>query len=126
MSITLAHLDLPPGLHWVDEFDVQAVSQAVRRRLDGGITVYPRGNTLGRAITLETAEDHWIARATGEALLLLAATPGLSMTLALRGTVHQVVFRHHDPPALELRPLVAFSDPRGDDPLVGRLKLMTV
>jgi hypothetical protein len=126
MTILLAHIPLPAGLRWIDEFDAQSVTQAVRRRLDGGLTIYPRGNVAGRPITLEATEDHWLARSAAEALAVLAAAPGLTMTLNLRGVGYSVLFRHQDPPALELRALVDYADPRADDPVIGRIKLMTL
>jgi hypothetical protein len=126
----LATLALPDGLAWIDEFADDAVAQTMRRRLDGGITLYPRGNIAGRPITLEARADHWLTRAQAEALLALAAAPGalydLQFTARLGAPSYRVVFRHHEPPALELRPLVDYADPRADDPLVGTIKLLTV
>lgn len=126
MSITLASITLPAGLRWIDEFDADAVQQSVRRRLDGGLTIYPRGNVAGRPITLEATEDQWLTRAMAESLASLALAPGQTMPLAIRGATYSVLFRHQDPPALDLRPLVDYADPAADDPIVGRVKLMTI
>jgi hypothetical protein len=126
MTILLAHIALPAGLRWIDEFDDQAVTQSVRRRLDGGLTIYPRGNVAGRPITLEATEDQWLTRTQAEGLAGLASAPGMILALSLRGVGYSVLFRHQDPPALELRALVDYADPRADDPVIGRIKLMTI
>ena len=130
MTILLATLSLPPGLAWIDEWATDAVAQTMRRRLDGGVTLYPRGNIAGRPITLQAGPDHWLTRAQAEALLELAAAPGavytLTFPLRLGAPSYSVAFRHHEPPALDLRALVDYADPRADDPVVGTLKLLTV
>jgi len=124
--ITLDALTLPAGLVWVDEWDADAVQQTVRRRLDGGLSIFPRGNVAGRPITLEATPDHWLTRTQAEALAALAAVPGQRMTLTLHGATYSVAYRHQDAPALELRPLIDYADPLPDDPVIGRVKLMTL
>jgi hypothetical protein len=128
--IQLDTLALPDGLLWSDEFAADAVSQSMRRRLNGAVTLYPRGNIAGRPITLEARADQWITRAQAEALLELAAAPGavytLQFTARVGATSFSVVFRHHDPPALDLAPLIDYADPDADDPIVGTIKLLTV
>jgi hypothetical protein len=125
----LASVTLPDGLNWIDEFDDQSISQVARRRLDGGLTLYVRSNLAGRPITLEATAEQWITRAQAQSLALLAAVPGGRYTLtftARAGLAFQVAWRHHEAPALDLRPLVDYADPAADDPLIGTLKLMTI
>lgn len=126
MSIVLATLTLPDGLRWVDEYATVPVAQTVRARLDGGWAVYPRAVTGGREITLVAPEDHWLTRAQADALAVMAAVSGASYVLSLRGTSYTVLFRHHDPPALDLQPLVDWGDAQNADPIIGTIKLMTL
>lgn len=127
--ILLDTLTLPSGLAWPDEFSGDTpVAQTVARRLDGGLAVYPRAQAGGRSITLVATDDHPLTRAQGATLAVLAAVPGATYALSLtdRGIAAQVMFRHHDAPALELTPLVDYQDPLPTDRLVGTIKLMTV
>jgi hypothetical protein len=124
--IRLDTLDLPDGLDWPDEFATGTIGQSVRRRLDGGIVVYPRALAAGRSITLVAPNDQPLTRAQAAALEALAAVVGASYTLTLRDAAFQVMFRHHDPPAIDLTPLVDYADPIDDDVVVGTIKLFTV
>ena len=124
--IQLDTTTLPDGLDWPDEFDTGVVGQSVRRRLDGGLVVYPRALAAGRSITLIAPADQPLTRAQALALESLAAVVGASYSMALRGAVFQVMFRHHDPPALDLAPLVDYADPVDSDFVVGTVKLFTV
>lgn len=125
----MIHLDtliLPDGLDWPDEFDTSVIGQSVRWRLDGGLVVYPRTLAAGRSITLVAPADQPLTRAQALALVALASVVGASYPLSLRGAVFQVMFRHHDPPALDLAPLVDYADPVDSDFVVGTVKLFTV
>ncbi|AFL76243.1 hypothetical protein [Thiocystis violascens] len=124
--IQLDTLTLPDGLDWPDEFDTSAIGQSVRRRLDGGLVVYPRALAAGRSITLVAPNDQPLTRAQAAALEALAAVVGASYALTLRDESFQVMFRHHDPPALDLTPLVDYADPIDSDFVVGTVKLFTV
>lgn len=126
MSIVLATVTLPAGLRWIDEYATIPVAQTVRARLDGGWAVYPRTVTGGRSITLVAADDYWLTRAQADALATLAAHPGTTYALTLRNQSFTVIFRHHDPPALDLSPMVDWDDAVSADPVVGSIKLMTV
>jgi len=130
VAIWLDSLALPDGLLWVDEYAADAVTQTVRRRLSGALSIYPRGNVAGRPITLQAGADHWMTRAQADALAALAVVPGAVYTLrfAARDGAPEfaVVFRHDDPPALELAPLVGYADPDSADPYVGTLKFLSV
>ena len=130
MSITLDSLELPSGLMWADEFADDSVMQAVRRRLNGALSIYPRGNVAGRPITLQAPADHWLTRAQAEALAAMAVVPGATYTLTFGDRAgspsFSVVFRHNDPPALELAPMIGYADPADDDPIVGTIKFLTV
>jgi hypothetical protein len=118
---------LPDGLVWSDEFAAQTVAQTVRRALDGSLVVFYGQHSGGLTITLESEPDAgWLTRAQVEALKLRADSPGGIFTLELRGQVFQVMFRHHEPPAFEAKPLVALAHPQPGDFYLATLKLMTV
>lgn len=120
-------LSLPAGLHWADEHAYSPVAQTVRRPLDGSLVVYYAPLAAGRPITLASGEDHgWMRRSTVDALAVLAASPGAVYTLTLRGIDHRVMFRHHEPPTFEARPLWPLANPGPDDWYLATLKLMTV
>ncbi|MDP2430973.1 MAG: hypothetical protein Q8O33_02980 [Pseudomonadota bacterium] len=125
--IRLDNVVLPDGLVWTDEFAAQAVAQTVRRTLDGSVVVFYGQNSGGLPITLESEPDAgWLTRTQVEALKLRADSPGGIFTLELRGQVFQVMFRHHEPPAFEAKPLVALAHPQPGDFYLATLKLMTV
>lgn len=118
---------LPDGLVWTDEFAAAQVAQTVRRTLDGSVVVFYGLHSGGLPITLESEPDAgWLTRTQVEALKLRADSPGGIYTLELRGQVFQVMFRHHEPPAFEAKPLVALAHPQPGDFYLATLKLMTV
>jgi hypothetical protein len=125
--IRLDNVVLPDGLVWSNEFAAQAVAQTVRRTLDGSVVVFYGQHSGGLPITLESEPDAgWFTRAQVEALKLRADSPGGIFTLELRGQVFQVMFRHHEPPAFEAKPLVPLAHPQPGDFYLATLKLMTV
>lgn len=125
--IRIDNVVLPDGLVWTDEFAAQPVAQTVRRTLDGSVVVFYGQHSGGLPITLESEPDAgWLTRTQVEALKLRADSPGGIFTLELRGQVYQVMFRHHEPPAFEAKPLVALAHPQPGDFYLATLKLMTV
>jgi hypothetical protein len=125
--IRIDNVVLPDGLVWTDEFAAQPVAQTVRRTLDGSVVVFYGQHSGGLPITLESEPDAgWLTRTQVEALKLRADSPGGIFTLELRGQVFQVMFRHHEPPAFEAKPLVALAHPQPGDFYLATLKLMTV
>ena len=125
--ITLDGIQLPVDLLWSDEWAASSVAQSVRRTLDGGLVVFYGELRAGWPITLESQPDAgWLTRAQVEAVALRAASPGGLYTLTLRGQAWQVMFRHHDAPAFDARPLVPIANPQAGDFYLATLKLMTV
>ena len=125
--IVLDGISLPTDLLWSDEWAASTVAQAVRRTLDGGLVVFYGQMAGGLPITLESQPDAgWLTRTQVEAIALRAASPGGLYTLTLRGQTWQVMFRHHDAPAFEARPLVSVANPQAGDFYLATLKLMTV
>lgn len=125
--IILDGISLPVDLLWSDEWAASTVAQTVRRTLDGGLVVFYGELRAGLPITLESQPDAgWLTRTQVEAIALRAASPGGLYTLTLRGQTWQVMFRHHDAPAFEARPLVSVANPQAGDFYLATLKLMTV
>ncbi len=125
--IVLDGISLPVDLLWSDEWAASTVAQTVRRTLDGGLVVFYGQMSGGVPITLESQPDAgWLTRAQVETLALRAASPGGLYTLNLRGQTWQVMFRHHDAPAFEAKPLVQLANPQPGDFYLATLKLMTV
>lgn len=128
MSInSLDGVPLPDGLVWTDEFANATVAQSVKRALDGSLVVFYGGIQSGLPITLASEPDAgWMRRDLVEALQVRASSPGGIYTLQLRGQVFQVMFRHHDVPAFDAKPLVSLATPAPGDYYLATLKLMTV
>ena len=125
--IVLDGISLPADLLWSDEWAASTVAQTVRRTLDGGLVVFYGEMGAGLPTPLESHPDAgWLTRAQGEAVGLRAASPGGLYTLSLRGQTWQVMFRHHDAPAFEAKPLVPLANPQPGDFYLATLKLMTV
>lgn len=125
--IVLDGIQLPTGLLWSDEWAASNVAQTVRRTLDGGLVVFYGQMSGGVPITLESEpEAGWLTRAQVEAVALRAASPGGIYTLDLRGQTRQVMFRHHDAPAFDAKPLVPLANPQAGDFYLATIKLMTV
>lgn len=124
--ITLDTVELP-NLTWVDPWATASVSTQTRRRLDGGIAIYPRALTGGRRITLLAPEDQPLTVAQADALATLAAVPGAtySLSMPLWDFSATVLFDWSDTP-LALQLLIDYADPEPDDPVTGTILLMTV
>jgi hypothetical protein len=119
-------LTLPIDLHWSDEFDWHAVEQSVDRSLTGGLIVQTQARDGGRPITLrpEDSNSAWMTRSMLETIQGWAAISGLELSLTIRGVARTVVFRHHEGPAVEARPVVHFNEVDGTDYYVVTLRLM--
>ena len=125
--IILDGIQLPAGLLWSDEWTASRVAQTVRRTLDGSVVVFYGQLQAGLPITLESESDAgWLTRTQVEALALRAASPGGVYTLSLRGQTWSVMFRHHEAPAFDARPLVSLANPQAGDFYLATLKFMTV
>jgi hypothetical protein len=121
-------LELDEDLYWDDEFAWSATEQSVERSLTGAQIIHLGLRQAGRPITLRTEDESsgWMTRADMVALQAWANTPGLQLTLSLRGTDYSVLFRHHDGGAFEARPVVHYADPDPSDWVVPTLRFITV
>lgn len=120
-------ITLSDDLLWADEHDWNPVTQTSQRTITGALVVQAGVNVAGRPITLRPENnDTWHDRSVVEQLRNFAAVPGLEMTLTLRGTPREVIFRHHDGIAVEASPVVHFSDVQATDKYLLTLRLMEV
>lgn len=105
--ILLDALELPQELVWVDRYQYQAVAQSMQYTLGGNLVVRSATLNNGRPITLEAKEDQgWLDKAQVDAVIALASVAGAVYSLDFHGELHSVIFANHEPPAVELRPLV--------------------
>ena len=114
MAITLTHgttvLTLPDALSWSDEYTWSPVQQTKTYTTTGALLIEEGTRLAGRPITLEGAEDRtWCTRELVDALHVLAQTPGIVMTLVLRGVSHSVTF-DHERGALQGLPVLFYAD----------------
>lgn len=96
-------ITLPDHLEWIDEFDFSAVAQRAGRGVTGVLYVDEVALSGGRPITLQGAEDRWLIRSVLDTLQAWAQTPGVTMTLTLRGTAYTVTFDRRGGKAIEAR-----------------------
>ena len=121
-------VDLPADLFWSDEFSWSPVEQSTERSVTGSLIVQTSERIGGRPITLEPDGDDsaWITRADLEQLQAWASVPGLELELSLRGQIRTVIFRHHDGPAIEAKPLMHFEDVQPTDNYLATVRLMEI
>ena len=126
--ISLDAITLPKELVWVDEKTYAPVKQRVRETLGGSPFVSAQPLQGGRPITLVARQRRgWMTRATVNAIDTLAAQAGGIFTLVIGAQSFQLTFRHDDPPAANLTPLVTFRvDAPDEDLYIGTLKFMTI
>ncbi len=126
-TIVLGGVTLSGSLLWEDKDSYSAVAQTTKRTLGGALVVYHQPLSKGRPITLTATEDTgWITRAMLDSLQTMAQSAGSVYTLNLHGFVVDVVFRHHEPPALSFSPLQPRATPLAGDYYIGQIKLLTV
>jgi len=107
-------MTLDPDLHWSDEFEWFATEQRVARSLTGALIIDQGARLAGRSITLSPPDDAsaWMVRSTLDQLQAWEADPAITaMTLNIRGTDYNVVFRRHDGMPIEARPVIFVADP---------------
>ncbi len=119
-------LHLPGDLEWTDEYAWLAVTQAVEYSLTGALVVDVGARQAGRPITLAN-EAAWITRADAVILRAWANTPGKQLTLTLAdASVHTVVWRHQDAPALTVTPVAYVAPATPADVCTTTLKFMEI
>lgn len=127
---------LPSDLTWENEFDWSSVVGSTERTLGGTQVIWTNPIQKGRPIDLVASENKgWIPRSTVE-LLYSALSIMTPMELVLTYSdismpgnpfTYNVAFRYHDPPPVEVRPLITSRVEFDDtDYYTGTIKLMEV
>ena len=120
-------VSLDPDLRWSDELSWSPVSHVARYKMTGALSIHVSKKKAGRPITLVADEAHaWMTGAVIAQLCTWRDTPQQQLTLTLRGTAYNVVFRNDEAPALDAVPLIDYSDPASDDWYVATIKLMVI
>lgn len=126
----LGDLVLPNQLIWTDKYEPAGVAQSVARTLGGNPVVFTASLKGGRNITLEANKGVcWLNADEVAAIKLMADSPGATYDLTWGEETMTVVFRHHEPPAVELTPLYPLMDeyPKDGRSLFhGTIKLTTL
>lgn len=124
MAITLDGIVLNHNLMWVDEFNYPTVKQEVIYSLDSGYRIYGMQAASNRPITLQADEETgWFTRDMVIAVKAIESVPKAEYTLVIRDSTFTVVFRHDDPPAFSVTPLIPRGGSVDGDYFTGILKL---
>lgn len=125
--ITLGALTLPDALVWVDRFTPNPVAQSFKRSYGGRVLLTSLQLIAGRAITLEAGQTYgWIDKSVADELIIMSQQVGATYSLVFGLETMTVMFRHYEPPAVELTPFVPRTEHEATDILIGRIKLVTV
>jgi hypothetical protein len=126
-TFTLGGVGLPVSLSWQDQYAFSPVAQKSVRTIGGKVVVFSQSLSRGRPITLVSLRDQgWMDLPTVNAIQALSIVPGATYSLVIDATVFTVVFRHHEAPAFNARPLIARVIPDSDDWFLATVRLMTV
>lgn len=116
MAITLTHtpsattVQLPDAMDWSDEFSWSGVEQTQTYTSTGALLIEEAIKQAGRPHTLVGGEDRtWCTRAHVQTLHTWASTPGITLTLTIRGIARPVTWDRQRG-ALEGLPVVFFED----------------
>lgn len=118
------------GCAWSDEHSWSPVGQTVERSLTGALIVQSASAPAeaGRPVTLKGIEQGagLVSLTDVQTLRGWAAEPGQVMTLTTPDGVREVIWRHHDAPALSADPFVFYDDQQAGDVYVVTAKLMVI
>lgn len=129
LSDGTASVDFSDDLTWTDEYEWHPINQTAQRTITGALIVSSSALVGGRPITLEPDDQGpWHTRAQVYALRNLAAVPGKTLTLTLRGQNYNVIFRHQDTnsAAVDAKPIIPFNAPIDTDYYKVTIRLMEI
>ncbi len=122
---SIGGVQLNPSMVWEDQYVSSQVEQTVRRTLQGRMVAFSGPLVGGRNATFSGGDDHgWLTVATLNSLLSLAAVPGAIYTMVRGEESYSVMFRHNDPPAVDMRMLIPRTAVAGTDYVAGTIKLI--
>ena len=123
---TLATVQIPRGLVWVDEHDWTPVESATEYSITGALLVDAGTRLAGRPITLQADTDAgWMPRSTLLQLQALAAVAGATYALTLAdGRAFTTMFAPGQP--ITARPIARPELPASTHPYVATVRLIEV
>lgn len=126
-TLKLGSVELNAQMVWADRQQSQTVAQSVLRTLGGAPVIFSQQLVAGENITLEARENRgWIRGSAYRQLKEMASVAGAIFTLEVNSETYQVMFRHHEAPALDLEPVTPRLNEQDNDIYTGQIKLMTV
>lgn len=131
MAITISDgtttVNLPDDLFWEDQHNWSPVEQTVSTSITGAAIIDVGTRINGRGITLRSTEEYgWLPYATVSQLKTWADTPGKQLSLTLQSATFNVIFRHHDKPAIDVFGIIDYNAPDAQDWFFGVLKFTEV
>jgi hypothetical protein len=131
VTITLGGLELDPDLQWQERKQTQRVAQSAQATLGGSLNVLAVAISVGLPITLESGDDFgFLTTDQVDQLRDMANDVGavyeLEIVSGSNVEAYSVIFRHHEPPAFDARPLIPRVIPEADDYFRASIKLITV
>ena len=118
----LDSIELPDQVLWREQFASQDVAQDVTPLLGGNVHVSAAPVLSGQSMTLLFSEGvAWADQVIVDAIQALAKQAASVFTLQWEGVTYNVVFRHHEAPAVQFEPLWPLHDQ-----YTGEVRLMRV
>lgn len=120
---------LPDGLAWIDEMSWSPIVQSADHSITGALLVQAGTRQAGRPITLQASEkEGWkgCTRAIVEQIKAWGSIAGKQLSLTRNGITYAVIFRHHEPDAIQARPLGDLVTISPTHPHILTLKLMVI
>lgn len=127
--IKIGNLELNPNMAWAERGLSYGVEQSLKVTLGGRTVVRAAPLVNGAPITLVASQDSgWLTTTMVEALHAMAANPGQVVFMTFWNDLVNVpvVFRHNEPPALALGPLLSKAIQEPGDFWIGTIKLLRV
>ncbi|MBF0401475.1 MAG: hypothetical protein HQL90_11980 [Magnetococcales bacterium] len=116
----LGDLLLPDSLQWIDRYTHPPVTQTVVQTLAGTPVVFGSAQVGGWPLTLVAEADvTWLDLTTVESLMAMASQAATAFPLIWENRSCSVLFRHQEPPALQMKPLWPHHNQ-----FIGTIKLM--
>lgn len=127
MSIVLGGVTLSPDMVWLERYQSQGVAQSVRRTVGGVPVIFSGALVKAEPVTLATLDRMgYPTRAMIDQVIALAASAGATYTLSFYGEEISVMFRHDDPPVVDMQPVKRTNRPASTDWMRGQIKLLTI
>jgi hypothetical protein len=123
--VKIGSLILNPEIVWEDKSKWVPIYQGSALTLGGKTIIQAIAAVNGRPVTLTATQTQgWLTLTQVNALLVMAAVPGAVYVFQYGSFTTNVMFRSHEPPAVEMTPLVDGAEPCTYHS--GTIKLITI